>query len=363
MKLREISRLDQIAFADLVDRAHDEQFATRFPKKGSFSKMDRRGRSYWYFRHGELLPDGTTKQTAQYVGPADDPEINTRVENWQRQKADYLTRRKLASQLRRSGLPSPTKTEGEVIDCLAKAGLFRLRGILVGSHAFQTYSGMLSVKLNDALYVTQDVDLAHFYSISVHIDDATEDFGALLNQVDGSFEPIVDPADPKLVVGYRNLEGLKVEVLTTNRGDAAYGDHLTKVPALGGVGAQPLPFLDFLIREPVKSVILHDAGVGVVVPSPERYAVHKLIVATRRNFSEGRSKVAKDLGQAASLISAMTEIKQDFELGSAWIEAWDRGPNFRKYLSLGLRRLPKEQQDQMQQAVTHAAATIGKGYA
>ena len=40
--------------------------------------------------------------------------------------------------------------------------------------------------------------------------------------------------------------------------------------------------LDFLIRDPVRTVLLHRSGVPVLVPSPERFAVHKLIVATRR---------------------------------------------------------------------------------
>lgn len=54
------------------------------------------------------------------------------------------------------------------------------------------------------------------------------------------------------------------------------------MPALGGASADPLRFLDFLIYEPVRAVLLHKSGISVIVPAPERYAVHKLIVASRR---------------------------------------------------------------------------------
>lgn len=150
-----------------------------------------------------------------------------------------------------------------------------------------------------------------------------------------------------------------VEALTTNRRDAAHGDRLAKMPALGGIGAQPLPFLDFLIRDPIRSVLLHDAGVGVVVPAPERFAVHKLIVATRRKFAH-RSKVSKDLQQAAALISAMSDAKQGFELGNSWMEAWERGPKWRKHLAIGSLRLPDEQFAQLESAVVEAATLSRK---
>ncbi len=52
------------------------------------------------------------------------------------------------------------------------------------------------------------------------------------------------------------------------------------MPALGGAAAIPLRFLDYLIHEPIRAVLLHGAGVPVLVPSPERYAIHKLIVGS-----------------------------------------------------------------------------------
>lgn len=356
---REISRGDQVAFAELVERAHDVQFVDQFPEKGSFIKLARGGREYWYHRKLEPQVDGESKLKSRYVGPADDPEVTKRVESAQRLNTEYAARRRLASQLRRSGLPVPFKMDGDIIEALAKGGLFRLRATLIGSHAFQTYSGVLGVKMGEALYRTDDLDIAQFHSISVLLDDAMPDIGSILTAVDETFQPIIDPMDPSLAAGYANSAGVKVEALTTNRRDAAHGDRLAKMPALGGIGAQPLPFLDFLIRDPIRSVLLHDAGVGVVVPAPERFAVHKLIVATRRKFAH-RSKVSKDLQQAAALISAMSDAKQGFELGNSWMEAWERGPKWRKHLAIGSLRLPDEQFAQLESAVVEAATLSRK---
>jgi hypothetical protein len=78
------------------------------------------------------------------------------------------------------------------------------------------------------------------------------------------------------------------------------------MPALGGAAAEPLRFLDFLIRDPVRSILLHNAGVSVVVPDPARYAVHKLMVAGRRqNDAGGKAKSEKDLRQAAILFEVL----------------------------------------------------------
>lgn len=73
------------------------------------------------------------------------------------------------------------------------------------------------------------------------------------------------------------------------------------MPALGGGSAISLRFMDFLIFEPQRSVMLHKYGIGVTVPAPERYAVHKLIVASRRG-GESAVKRQKDIWQSTLLI-------------------------------------------------------------
>ena len=88
-------------------------------------------------------------------------------------------------------------------------------------------------------------------------------------------------------------------------------------------------------------MVLHGPGIAVNVPAPERYAVHKLIVATRR-AGAGRLKAAKDAAQAASLIQALVETRQADLLRDAWDDAWTRGPHWRQALTRGRSRLAPE---------------------
>ena len=116
--------------------------------------------------------------------------------------------------------------------------------------------------------------------------------------------------------------------------------------------AEPMRFLDFLIRNPIRSVILHEAGVPVTVPAPERFAIHKLIVSERRGPTS--SKVDKDVAQSSLLIEAMWE-RRAVDLSSAWQEAWERGPTWRQALTSGLARLDEPIAGKLETAVKAGA--------
>jgi len=111
------------------------------------------------------------------------------------------------------------------------------------------------------------------------------------------------------------------------KGAEEYSDKPANMPALGGASAEPLRFMDFLIRDPVRSILLHGAGISVVIPDPCRYAVHKLIIAGRRqNDAGGQAKRDKDLRQAGILFEALPVTGHGPSLADALEEAWDRGP-------------------------------------
>ena len=73
--------------------------------------------------------------------------------------------------------------------------------------------------------------------------------------------------------------------------------------------------------------------------SPERYAIHKLIVAERRKAGPDAIKARKDRAQAAFLIQALAETRPD-ELKDAYEDAVARGPQWRSRLETSLARLP-----------------------
>jgi hypothetical protein len=96
--------------------------------------------------------------------------------------------------------------------------------------AFQTYGGLLGVRLPDLSMRTDDIDVAQYFSISQQIDDKIEDLEQALNSVDESFSPVFHPNEPKLVASFRNKTGFKVEVLTPDRGPRNMSINLLKCP-------------------------------------------------------------------------------------------------------------------------------------
>ncbi|PWK58316.1 nucleotidyltransferase-like protein [Silicimonas algicola] len=75
------------------------------------------------------------------------------------------------------------------------------------------------------------------------------------------------------------------------------------------------------------------------VPRPERYAIHKLIIADRRRDGAGSLKASKDREQAAFLVEAMAEDRPD-DLSLAYDTAMEAGPRWREHIANSLKRMP-----------------------
>jgi hypothetical protein len=353
MQLRALGRVDQLAFTELVDMARDAAFDRDYPASGSFHKRHRAGRDYWYYqRHVGMNEDGSRQIDTRYVGKVGDAEVERRIAAFGEIKETHRIRRRLVTQLRGAGLPTPLKLEGDIIEALAQAGLFRVNGVLIGSMAYQTYGGMLGIRLPSAALVTQDADFAQDHGISLHVDDQTDDIIETLHRVDPSFRPVPSLRDPLRTNAFANGTRFKVEFLTSSRGSDEQHSGLTRLPAIAGSGAVPLRYLDFLIRDPITSVVLHGAGISVLVPTPERYGVHKLIVASQRTSSaESAAKAVKDITQAEDLIAALSLAGRQFDLSEAWAEAWERGPSWRENLAQGAMRMKPDSRLVLRDAV------------
>lgn len=128
--------------------------------------------------------------------------------------------------------------------------------------------------------------------------------------------------------------GQLVEFLTPAFGRETIRD----LPALG-VHAQALNYLNFLIAEAIHAAAIYRYGVLVQVPRPERYAIHKLIIADRRRDGAGSLKASKDREQAAFPIEAMAEDRPD-DLRRAYITAKDVGTGWREHMANSLKRMP-----------------------
>ncbi|WP_429932973.1 nucleotidyltransferase family protein [Agrobacterium vitis] len=340
--MKQIDLMFRTMVAELQQRSFDAQWSADFPPTGRFVKVTVDNRAYWYFDQ----PNGEGGQKRRYVGPVDDEEITARVETFRGEKDDYQNRRKIVAALtREAGLVAPDRFTGAVVETLAAAGLFRLRGVLVGTVAFQCYAAHLGIRLPMAAILTGDADLAQDYAISSEVEDSIPPILDLLQGVDPSFRALPHISGSPHSNAFRNSSGYRVEFLTTNRGAEEYSDQPAQMPALGGAAAEPLRFMDFLIRDPVRTILLHGAGVSVVVPDPCRYAVHKLIVAGRRqNDAGGKAKKDKDLRQAGMLFEALQETGEGTSLAEALGEAWDRGPSWRISITAGVDAVAKQYQ-------------------
>jgi hypothetical protein len=340
MALNSVSLAARTAYADLVERCFAAAFEQSFANDGAFTAKTVRGRRYWYFQSS----DGE-KRRQTYVGPETE-ELLDRIGQHRSVLDDERDRRSLVSMLVRSAyLPSPDRRIGEVVAALERAGAFRLRAVLVGTIAYQTYSAMLGVRLPAATMQTGDVDIAQHRTISLAAKDSTPPPLEILREVDPSFRPTPHAGDPRSSTSYRATGGLRVDFLTPNRG--ADTDEPVALPSLS-TDAQPLRFLDYLIHEPVRAVLLHGSGVPVITPAPERYALHKLIITQRRR--RGSEKGSKDVAQAEALLDVFTS-RKSHELSTAWAEAWVRGKAWRGLLGQGMTLLSDNVRDRTLQTV------------
>ncbi|MGV7218039.1 GSU2403 family nucleotidyltransferase fold protein [Bradyrhizobium sp. UFLA05-112] len=121
-----------------------------------------------------------------------------------------------------------------------------------------------------------------------------------------------------------------MEFLTPNQWSDDQAGKPVPMPALGGAAALPLRFLDYLIHQPIRAVLLLGVGVPVLISSPEKYAIHKLIIGSRRKEDrDATAKSSKDRLQSRSIIEAMIANRQHADVAAAFAEAWDRGDQWK----------------------------------
>ncbi len=338
----------QTTFAELFQRALDAEFDEQFPERGSFRRKKSKDRFYWQFQWRE----GAAVKS-RYVGPVTDKVITDRVARFEQIKVDFKGRRELIRSLTAAGLPVPDRLSGAVVEAMGRAGFFRLRGVLVGTLAYQAYAGILGVRLGARQLMTQDADFAQFWGVSENVGDAMKTPLEVLKSVDDTFKALPHTGDPFISTQYRNKTAYRVDFLTPNRGSDDHQGKPVKMKAMSGAGAEPLRHLDFLIHQPERSVLLHGGGVPVVVPRAERFAVHKVIVAVERRDT---AKSGKDTAQADTLIQILAK-RRPLELAEAWQTAWDTGDRWRDKLEKGRARLSALSQEALDDVAAKLVAS------
>ncbi|CAN7258436.1 GSU2403 family nucleotidyltransferase fold protein [Rhizobium sp. LjRoot258] len=333
-----------IAFADLVESAHEKAFNARFPVKGTFHKLKRGEKEYWY----HVMRDSTVTsgRRTSYAGLVGDPDVDALVERHGHEHARHRLQKETASMLRRSGLPAPDPMEGKLTQAFQRAGLFQAGAILVGSVAYQAYGGILGAKLSGDLHRTQDIDLAQDREIALHVGHTgqkLEDFQDILKSVDASFARKLNPSYPNAgPTRYENASKYKVDLLTAHENSDRDRRAPVAIPIMPGAALQPLDLMEFLIRNPIRSALLYEDGVAVVVPDPVRYALHKVTIGQMQGPSGEAGKDSKDRMQAAELVRAIEHAGRTSELAEAWSELWRDKAKRRRFVLRGVLALPDD---------------------
>ncbi|MEL6061416.1 GSU2403 family nucleotidyltransferase fold protein [Methylobacterium sp. DCY52] len=328
-------------FAELVERAWSSNTGNLTSTGGSAYERVARGRKYLYWQPPTI---GGKRASPLYIGK-DDEKSRKRIQALADTAANLRERRDMVRALRNARLHAPDKTSGDVMAAMAEAGVFRLRAVVVGSVAFQTYPGLLGMRMPAALSRTGDLDVGQFQSIAVAVEDRiASDLETVLRKVDDRFTAVPDAFDGRRTMRYAIRRGqdeiFSVDILSPMRGPEL--PRIGSLPAIRS-DAQFLRYLDFLLYQEVNSVALHGAGIPINVPDPTRYALHKLTVSQMRLARDARSqaKARKDLQQAASLITVLAEARPD-DLRNLWLELCERGPSWRRKAMQALSQLPPE---------------------
>lgn len=316
------------AYHDLLRLLLDDRVSDL---RGTPTRVERGGHVYWYdtYRIG-------TEVRKTYIGE-ESAELIARLDRFRaiKEQADAraVERARLVRILRAERFMGLDAATGSLLSAMARAGVFRLGGTIVGTHAFRLYEGELGLRYRfDDLAQTGDIDIASFERLSLVLGDQVE---PAVEQVLGDFA--FDPV-PSLDGGqawrWRQTKGnALVEFLTP-----AFAEEGVRPLAALGVTAQALRHLNYLIADPIPAAVIYRSGVLVQIPRPERFAIHKLIVADRRDQLD-RTKAEKDRRQARFLIEALAEDRPE-DLREAYEDALGRGPRWRERLASTLKRMP-----------------------
>ena len=288
MKSPELQPIVRTMFADLVQQVETA------PPAGSVYLRTRDQIEYIYAK----IPVGATRLD-RFVGKAGEPEAEKQAAALRTGTELAKRRREIVAMLRRHRVAAPDRAFGTALDAIAFAGLFGQGAVLVGTGAYMMMEPLVGSRLPAPTLMTGDLDLA-IAQLAI-TTDPPERMEDVLRRADPTFTgiPQLDSRHPSS--RFRNAEGFLVDLLTpTRRRTDRNPMPLKQLSA----GAAPLQHLDWLIEEPVPTIALWGAGVPVSVPQPARFAIHKLILAQRRDPAN-RPKRTKDLDQAKALIETL----------------------------------------------------------
>ena len=297
---------------------------------GTFVTKTISGREYLYFHH--YTPGGGRRTLC--VGqksPKLDALVARHREGRRDEMEDPIGIRELCAQLKAGRIAVADLPVARVIRELAACSLFRVGGVLVGTHAFGCLGNLLGVRWDETTLGTRDIDIAAERNVSIAVPDVVADIPRTLESLAMGFFPIpqLNRKHPSTSFTIRKSP-LRVDLLTPGRSEDEPPVYINRLKA----AAQPLRYLDYLIQDPIPGAVVNGDAIPVLVPQPLRFGLHKLIVSQVREVTAG-AKAHKDLYQAYQMLSFFRE-HHPHELQNGWQELIGRGREWQKRAEAGL---------------------------
>ncbi len=183
----------------------------------------------------------------------------------------------------------------EVLRRFQKKGLLKSI-ILIGSWCVPLYKEYFKELKNVSTLRTRDMDFL------VPLDakfNKSVDVVTLLKDLDFIQKFVGKEGYIQLIHAY-----LTLEFLVPERGRGS--DKPYKLPELG-LNAQRLRFIDMLAEDTIQVEI---EGIKLIIPHPVTFALHKLLICTRRSGPNKKEKAEKDKRVALQILNALIKAKE-----------------------------------------------------
>jgi len=285
-------------FADVENHALSQDEAI-VGTPGSITVRENASDTRFYVRQ---YYDFDGRKRDQYLCRVDSEDCERALAQWTKRLEEARDIRKSVRLLAREGFSVLPQKHLAALAPLSMHGIFEAGGVLVGTHAFEVIVNRLGVRA--VAFATEDVDIARPSKLALEKPPK----GGLLellreSGIDFVGVPGLKHGAPPTSYKEQGRSRFTFDLLVPASGDKI---ETLPVPELEA-HATALPYLRYLLAETQMGVVISTHGVVAVrVPVPERFALHKLLVAQLRT---GRSeKSRKDMKQAAVLIAATGDL-------------------------------------------------------